>query len=103
MQKLNENHATILTLRLFRPNPLKKWGHYVVAYKTMGQVFYFDPQKKIHSTNPGDLAQTNTVTRFGMFHVKGVTTPMPLKTTTCPIEFVGGKLTRRNKSLILSL
>ena len=44
-------------------------GHYVVAYKTMGQVFYFDPQKKIHSTNPGDLAQTNTITRFGMFYV----------------------------------
>ncbi len=52
----------------------------------------FWPQQNIHSTNPIDLSQNpkNIVIQFGMFYVKGVTTHMPLKNTTCPIEFVGG-------------
>ena len=83
LQQLDDNFATILTLRIMSPGP-KMWGHYVVAYKS-GQIYYFDPQNNIHSTNPTDLSQNpkNTVIRFGMFYVKDVTTPIPLK-TNCP-------------------
>lgn len=70
LQQLDDNFATILTLRIMSSGPLKMWEHYVVAYKS-GQIYYFDPHNKIHSTNPSDLSQNpkNTVIRFGMFYV----------------------------------
>ena len=92
-KKLDENFATILTIRIMSPGPpLKVWGHYVVAYKSRGQVFYFDPQNKIHSTDPSDLSQhpNNIVLKVGVFYINGVTSLTPLKTTTCPIKFIGG-------------
>ena len=72
LQQLDDNFATILTLKIMSSEPLKMWGHYVVAYKS-GHIYYFDPQNNIHSTNPLDLSQKpNTVIRFGMFYVKDV-------------------------------
>ena len=82
LQQLDDNFATILTLKIMSTGPpLKIWFHNAVAYKS-GQIYYFDPQNNIHSTNPIDLSQNpkNTVIRFGMFYVKDVTTPIPLKT-----------------------
>lgn len=73
LQQLDDNFATILTLKIMSPEPLKMWGHYVVAYKS-GQIYYFDPHNNIHSTNPIDLSQNpkNTVIRFGMFYVSPI-------------------------------
>lgn len=66
-------------------------GHYVIAYKYNDIVNYFDPQQKIHTTNPEELSPKGWyIAQYGYFRTINIKKSTKLKDTTCPIEFFGG-------------
>ena len=89
--ELDNNYATILTIQFFKPEDASVWGHFMIAYKYQDQIVYFDPQKNHITLNIIPMVTgKHYVKKVGFFRVQGVDTPIPLKSTTCSIKFIGG-------------
>ena len=94
MNKIDNNNATILTVKFKNTETKKEWAHYVIAYKNNGDLFYFDPQNNIHDIDPNKLSQSPIiVAKFGYFEVINdpFEHPVLVSNTTLPITFTGGK------------
>jgi len=95
MKRLQNNHATILTVDL----KTKKdwWGHYMVVYKTNDKIFFFDPQSKgfykdvlINNQNIYTVLSfygSIKITGFGYFKIKNINKSMPLLHDDCSVEY----------------
>lgn len=95
MKRLQNNHATILTVDL----KTKKdwWGHYMVVYKTNDTIFFFDPQSKgfykdVLVNNPNIYTVLSfygciKITGFGYFKIKNVNKSLKLLRDDCPVEY----------------
>ena len=88
-KRLVNNYAAIFSVTFKKDETTL--GHYVIAYKYNDIVNYFDPQQKIHTTNPEELSPEGWyIAQYGYFRTINVEKSMKLKNTTCPIEFFGG-------------
>ena len=89
--ELDNNYATILTIRFIRHDRTGLWGHYIIAYKHENRIFYFDPQTQNITEDARTIVRDgHYVNNVGIFRVTDVTTPIPLQSNTCYIQFIGG-------------